>query len=534
MKRIIKLVNAAFKVAAMVFIAVPMLSSCEKRETPTNGGEGNIITLSATSELPDTKTSLGESNVVNWTAGDKITTFWGDNTPAATFTLLSGEGTTSAKFTGTPTMTTDICYALYPYQPGYITTDKVINLALPSSQKYTAGTFAQGANPMVAYKTVAGSLSFKNLCAVVKLKMTGSATIKRITLSSATKKLSGAASVKMTYGNGAPTIAMASIASNKVVLDCTAEEGGGVTLSETATPFYIVIPATAADVSDNSIKVLIESTTGGVIMEMPDITDNRMNRSKIVNMPSFNYSDVHYLDGGTTGTDRGVGVVINGTIWAPVNCGYHETNYVYGKLYQWGRKDGQGWGSRNDNTFTDESGKVTTIINTPATAGNPFTSPDANTFYMSSSAPYDWYAKQLPDQNHQLWNSAWSETNGDNNPVKTGNDPCPTGWRVPTYTELVALQGGNTHPLLVEIDSKKGAWFNGTNASDGTGIFLPAAGFRTNEGFPIYRTSQESGSYFSSTRNSEKSAWALLFSNDFSDLYGEYHAHGLSVRCVKE
>src|SRR5574344_2676154 len=89
MKVIKKLSNATYTVAAIALLAMPVLSSCEKSETPTNGEEGNIITLSATSELPDTKTSLGESNVVNWTTGDKISTFWGDNTTAAEFTLAT-------------------------------------------------------------------------------------------------------------------------------------------------------------------------------------------------------------------------------------------------------------------------------------------------------------------------------------------------------------------------------------------------------------------------------------------------------------
>ncbi len=37
------------------------------------------------------------------------------------------------------------------------------------------------------------------------------------------------------------------------------------------------------------------------------------------------------------------GIEIDGVVWAPVNCGYHKDDYKYGKLYQWGRKYGQGY-----------------------------------------------------------------------------------------------------------------------------------------------------------------------------------------------
>src|SRR5574344_1524480 len=99
----INLIIAAVAISATMLI----LASCEKNGNDLRNGEMNIINLSATSEYPYTKTSLGELNVVNWSSGDAITTFWGDNTTSAQFTLSSGNGTTSATFTGTPTLTTE-------------------------------------------------------------------------------------------------------------------------------------------------------------------------------------------------------------------------------------------------------------------------------------------------------------------------------------------------------------------------------------------------------------------------------------------
>src|SRR5574344_2950632 len=106
-----------FAALALAVAAMPALTSCEKEKSINSGAQsGEKTTLYATSELPDTdtKTPLGNSNAVNWTTGDKITTFWGDNTNAAEFTLSTGGGTTSATFNGTPTETTEECYAIYP------------------------------------------------------------------------------------------------------------------------------------------------------------------------------------------------------------------------------------------------------------------------------------------------------------------------------------------------------------------------------------------------------------------------------------
>ena len=58
------------------------------------------------------------------------------------------------------------------------------------------------------------------------------------------------------------------------------------------------------------------------------------------------------------------------------------------------------------------------------------THPAYGKFIKQYEVPYDWRTPQ----NDALWN-AGSETS----PVKTPNDPCPAGWRVPTHTELQSL-----------------------------------------------------------------------------------------------
>src|SRR5574344_1508920 len=517
-----------FAALALAVAAMPALTSCEKEKSINSGVQsGEKITLYATSELPDTdtKTSLGNSNVVNWTTGDTITTFWGDNTNAAEFTLSTGGGTTSATFNGTPTETTEECYATYPHNAATtINASKTISFTLPATQTYKADGFAEGANPMVAYKSAAGKLQFKNLCAVLKLQLkvaSGTKTIKKITISSATKKLSGKATVAMTYGVGVPTIAMATgdSAINTVTLDCSAEVGGGVTLTTEATAFYIVVPATASDITDNSFKVGIETTTGGALKSVQNIDVNRFNRAKIVKMPEYSYTDVAtaYTE---NGKNLGAGILIGTTIWAPVNCGYDATKYKFGKLYQWGRKYGQGY---KDDTYEDAtypSGDNIVTGTVDLTTGQ--NTANAEKFYQNSIYPYDW----LSPKNDALWNSGTEAA-----PVKTLYDPCPTGWRIPTMTELYALMG-STEGKGKWDDEKKGRWFDGTTNTDQTsGVFLPAAGYRVNDGNADVRGSY--GLYWSSTPSDDR-AYGLSFSHTMASRSYNKRAFGFSVRCVRE
>ena len=136
------------------------------------------------------------------------------------------------------------------------------------------------------------------------------------------------------------------------------------------------------------------------------------------------------------GVNHGKGTAIGMAIWAPVNCGYHETDFKYGKLYQWGRKYGQGYsgdiydvngnyvGGVSDATVPAiEDGGISAITGQHKS--------NANVFYTSSSEyNYDW----LYPQDSKLWNSG-----SESNPSKTEYDPCPNGWRVPTYAELSEL-----------------------------------------------------------------------------------------------
>ena len=100
---------------------------------------------------------------------------------------------------------------------------------------------------------------------------------------------------------------------------------------------------------------------------------------------------IDYID--EYGVNHGPGIKVGIHIWSPVNCGYHATDYKYGKLYQWGRLYGQGFG--DDATVpTCESGAVSLEVGNDKSNANVM-------FEGSYDSRYDW----LSPQNHLLWNS---------------------------------------------------------------------------------------------------------------------------------
>ena len=221
------------------------------------------------------------------------------------------------------------------------------------------------------------------------------------------------------------------------------------------------------------------------------------------------------------GVSYGKGIVIGDVIWAPVNCGYEPSTsdskgYPYGKLYQWGRKYGQGYSTSYDASSPE-------IVEGPISAINGHKDIYSNTFFTALESPLDWTSPQKDD----LWNSGTED-----NPVKTEYDPCPEGWRVPTSAELDRLN--NRYSSFRTVGDQEGRYFCGdyTYLDNAPQVFFPAAGYRHEDDGNAARRGYD-GCYWSSRPNSRQASSLRFYS---SDLYmiNVCRAYGYSVRCVQE
>ena len=158
----------------------------------------------------------------------------------------------------------------------------------------------------------------------------------------------------------------------------------------------------------------------------------------------------------------------------------------YGDLYQWGR--------RADGHQCRTSATTTTL--------SSIDQPTNGNFILGGSAPFDWRTPQ----NTNLWQG-----------VNGVNNPCPTGYRLPTETEL---------------DNERASWVaNSSTAAFSSPLKLPVGGNRISNTGAISTIGQV-GSYWSSSINSTSSR-NLVIDISTSSVVSNNRAFGCSVRCIK-
>lgn len=497
--------------AASMVLLMPLFANCTKDEFKGDESQSPVIT--ASTESPQTKTEMTTDLKTKWLANDAIKIFSGSNGATVSKYKTTDGGTANATFikeSGSDLEATPY-YAVYPYSDNAsIASESSVNylhFTIPTVQTYKANSFASNESIMVAYGN-STNLSFKNVCGMYEIKLTGSVTVKTITLT-ANHVISGPAKVAMNYADGEPVVTMTG-GDNTIELNC----GAGVVLSSEATSFFFLVPA-----GTHKFTIGIEAMDGStkkIMYKASPSSGVAVTRSMIKPMASLAFAeqtDYGYPVNGEMKAGTTITVSSTDYIWAPVNCGYQPADgsykgYPYGRLYQWGRNDGQGY---DDGAYKDAT--------TPSVVdGKPadLASAEANKFYKG------WDYTIAPDG---TWGTSdpWK--------TKTTYDPCPAGWRVPTNAELTALLGGNSAPILVPHNSQNGAWFNGTNSPGNSGVFLPAAGYRDDYGSANVRGSD--GIYWSSTPNGDNADLLVFYDvNATMDFISRYN--GLSVRCVRE
>ena len=184
---------------------------------------------------------------------------------------------------------------------------------------------------------------------------------------------------------------------------------------------------------------------------------------------------------------------VTGKTWMDRNLGASQVatsstdSLAYGDLYQWGRGS-DGHQCRNSDTTSSLSN------------GDD---PGHGDFITKSSSPYDW----RETRNNSLWQG-----------VDGVNNPCPTGYRLPTKTEWEE-----------EVES----WTSeGHNGAYGSVLKLPMAGHRH------LSNSSLSGvgtiGYYWSSAFSVTAASGLYFMNGSAGMGTYFRAYGHSVRCIKD
>uniref|UniRef100_UPI0040479636 FISUMP domain-containing protein n=1 Tax=Algoriphagus sp. TaxID=1872435 RepID=UPI0040479636 len=197
-----------------------------------------------------------------------------------------------------------------------------------------------------------------------------------------------------------------------------------------------------------------------------------------------------------------------GKIWMDRNLGATQVatsstdHLAYGSLYQWGRgSDGHQiivWTS----STTSNGGEQ--INETSSLSGNKY-APGIGDFILAPTSPYDW----LSPQETNLWQG-----------VSGVNNPCPTGYRIPTD---------------VEWDAERLSW--GSSSQNAAGALasplkLPMAGSRSYSNGSLNDTGNW-GYYWSSTVSSTNARNLYFLSSD-ANMNTNFRAYGSSVRCIKD
>jgi prepilin-type N-terminal cleavage/methylation domain-containing protein/uncharacterized protein (TIGR02145 family) len=198
------------------------------------------------------------------------------------------------------------------------------------------------------------------------------------------------------------------------------------------------------------------------------------------------------------GASATYGTVLNATTtkcWLDRNLGATQVatsltdDAAYGHLFQWGRAD-------DGHQVRSPAPATTATLATTDTPGH------AN-FILNGSSLWDWRSPQ----NTNLWQG-----------VSGVNNPCPSGWRIPTEAEW------NTERLSWSSNNSAGAF--------ASPLKLTLAGYRSLDNGSLSNVGSF-GNYWASSVDGADSR-GLYFLSSSAAMYSSGRANGVTVRCLKD
>jgi hypothetical protein len=140
------------------------------------------------------------------------------------------------------------------------------------------------------------------------------------------------------------------------------------------------------------------------------------------------------------------------------------------------------------------------LTSTTLSASN---TPSNANFITAPNTPFDWRSPQ----NSNLWQG-----------VSGTNNPCPSGYRLPT---------------TIELNAEVQVWVNKNSVGAiSSALKLPTANLRGSSSGVINATNSAIGVYWSSNTNGTDSE-ILRIDNSEAAFFKGYRAYGFSVRCIK-
>ena len=282
-----------------------------------------------------------------------------------------------------------------------------------------------------------------------------------------------------------------------------------------------VVPAVGdliSSVSYNNGEITFKATDrkGNAVIAAKDVAGNIL-WSWHIWLTDQPEEQVYYNNAGTM-MDRNLGA----TSATPGDVG------ALGLLYQWGRKDPfPGSSSISDNNEAKSTITWPSAVETNLSNGTIAYATAHPTTFISYNSNNDWFYTGSESTDNTRWTT--SESN------KSIYDPCPAGWRVPdggsTGVWAKALGSSYTEPSY--DSTNEGMNFSGKFGNDPT-IWYPAPGFR--DGGDDRMLSVGNKGYYWSAKPGASRAFCFYFnSSDYVyDLFSEYYATAMSVRCIKE